>query len=114
MATAQTIPSVRPPDAGASLAVVTLDEGRQPMKKNSLNQNPAFRMNSQITRRDFLNGVALSVGASLLPSELLGQISGPDPSAQEYFLSKGITQHDPSYYPPGLTGMRGSHPGSFE
>lgn len=25
----------------------------------------------------------------------------------------GIAQDDPRYYPPGLTGMRGSHPGSF-
>src|SRR5580700_4723475 len=68
-----------------------------------------------IHRRDFLNGMALAVGASLLPFEdLFGQDSGPDSSAQEYFLSKGITPQDPRYYPPALTGMRGSHPGSFE
>ena len=68
-----------------------------------------------IDRRDFLNGVALTIGSSLLPFErLLGQDPGPDPSAQEYFLSKGITPQDPRYYPPALTGMRGSHPGSFE
>ena len=68
-----------------------------------------------IDRRDFLNGVALTIGSSLLPFErLLGQNPGPDPSAQEYFLSKGITPQDPRYYPPALTGMRGSHPGSFE
>jgi spermidine dehydrogenase len=68
-----------------------------------------------IHRRDFLNGFALTIGASLLPLEaLLGQEASPDSSAQEYFLSKGITQGDPRYYPPALTGMRGSHPGSFE
>jgi spermidine dehydrogenase len=72
-------------------------------------------MRSPIDRRDFLNGVALTIGASLFPFEdLLGQDSGPDSSAQEYFLSKGITQQDPRYYPPALTGLRGSHPGSFE
>jgi spermidine dehydrogenase len=71
-------------------------------------------MTHSITRRDFLNGAALTVGASILPAELLAQNSGPDPSAQEYFLSKGITQQDARYYPPQLTGMRGSHPGSFE
>ena len=72
-------------------------------------------MGCPIHRRDFLNGVAMAVGASLFPfEELLGQDSGPDPSAQEFFLSKGITQQDPRYYPPALTGMRGSHPGSFE
>jgi len=74
-----------------------------------------FQAKSPVHRRDFLNGVAMTIGASLFPlGELLGQDSGPDSSAQEYFLSKGITQQDPRYYPPALTGMRGSHPGSFE
>ncbi len=72
-------------------------------------------MDRQITRRDFLNGVALTAGASLLPLEsLLAQESGPDASTLEPFLAQGITQQDPRYYPPALTGMRGSHPGSFE
>lgn len=51
-------------------------------------------MGRDITRRDFLNGVALTVGASIIPSSLLGTA--------------------PEYYPPALTGLRGSHPGSFE
>lgn len=72
------------------------------------------KMTPPITRRDFLNGVAISVGATLLPSGILAQSSGPDPTDEEYFLSKGITQQDPRYYPPELTGMRGSHPGSFQ
>lgn len=52
----------------------------------------------RITRRDFLNGVALGVaaGTSLSPLELLARTGGG------------------SHYPPALTGMRGSHPGSFE
>jgi len=74
-----------------------------------------FRTKSPVHRRDFLNGVAMTIGASLFPfGELLGQDAGPDSSAQEYFLSKGITPQDPRYYPPALTGMRGSHSGSFE
>ena len=72
-------------------------------------------MKPTITRKDFLNGVALAVGSALLkPLDVLAQNSGPDPTEREYFLSKGITQNDPGYYPPSLTGMRGSHPGSFE
>jgi spermidine dehydrogenase len=53
----------------------------------------------KITRRDFLNGVALGVaaGSSLSPLELLAQ--GAATSAS---------------YPPGLMGLRGSHIGSFE
>jgi spermidine dehydrogenase len=68
-----------------------------------------------ITRRDFLNGVALTVGSSLFPfGQLFAQEKGADPSALEPFLAQGITPQDPRYYPPALTGMRGSHPGSFE
>jgi spermidine dehydrogenase len=68
-----------------------------------------------ITRRDFLNGMALTVGASMLPfAELLAQEQGADTSALEPFLAQGITPQDPRFYPPALTGMRGSHPGSFE
>ena len=68
-----------------------------------------------IHRRDFLNGAALTIGASLFPkNHLFGQGAGPDSSAEEYFLARGITQQDARYYPPALSGMRGSHPGSFE
>jgi spermidine dehydrogenase len=57
----------------------------------------------RITRRDFLNGIAVGAGTSLLaPADLLARV---DPSAPG----------DSSvYYPPTLTGMRGSHAGSFE
>ena len=58
-------------------------------------------MKSKITRRDFLNGAALSLGAaSLAPrSTLAADILG-DPQTL--------------YYPPTLTGLRGSHKGSYE
>jgi len=57
-------------------------------------------MDKGISRRDFLSGVSIAVGASLLP----GTTSAQDVGAQDV----------PGYYPPELTGMRGSHPGSFE
>lgn len=53
-----------------------------------------------IKRRDFLNGVAISVAAGLLPINLLRA----DTRLQQQTL----------YYPPALTGLRGSHQGSFE
>lgn len=53
-----------------------------------------------IRRRDFLNGVAIGGALGLAPVELFGgTASGPA---------------EIPLYPPGLTGMRGSHPGSFE
>jgi spermidine dehydrogenase len=61
-------------------------------------------MHRAIARRDFLNGVALGVGGSLLsPRTLLGL------DADEFAPEKAV-----GYYPPALTGLRGSHPGSFE
>jgi len=57
-------------------------------------------MKYKITRRDFLNGVAIGTGTALLaPAELFGQIPPGRPS---------------DYYPPILTGVRGNHAGSFE
>jgi spermidine dehydrogenase len=57
-------------------------------------------MKYKITRRDFMNGVAVSTAATLLtPYELMAQ------------APPGLTSVD---YPPTLTGMRGNHPGSFE
>ncbi len=57
-------------------------------------------MHRHITRRDFLNGVALTAGATMLPLHLLAAEADPEKS--------------PTYYPPALTGLRGSHPGSFD
>ena len=72
-------------------------------------------MDRKITRRDFLNGVAITLGASLVPGAgLLAQNKGPDRSAQDPLLEQGITPRDPRYEPPNLTGLRGNHPGSFE
>src|SRR5215472_5485839 len=48
----------------------------------------------QLSRRDFLNGIALTIASGFTPAEQLAA--------------------DPRRYPPALTGLRGQHPGSFE
>ena len=64
-------------------------------------------MDRTITRRDFLNGVRIAVGASLVAgSPWLEAFGIPD--------SPFALEKDPGYYPPAKTGMRGSHDGSFE
>ena len=57
-------------------------------------------MHRKITRRDFMNGIAVTAGAAMMPWHMFAQTSE--------------RQNSPHYYPPPLTGMRGSHPGSFE
>jgi spermidine dehydrogenase len=60
-------------------------------------------MDQPIARRDFLNGVAITAG-----SIVSGMLPG---AAAEGLAGQTAPQ---SYYPPRLTGLRGSHPGSFE
>jgi spermidine dehydrogenase len=60
-------------------------------------------MDRHITRRDFINGAAVIVGGAFLAGATFSGSS-----------SKQEPQNQPGYYPPNLTGLRGSHPGSFE
>jgi spermidine dehydrogenase len=65
----------------------------------------ALGMDREIDRRDFLNGLAVGIGA--LGTGAAGRVlaeAGAAPWPQDVA----------GYYPPTLTGMRGSHPGSFE
>jgi spermidine dehydrogenase len=56
-------------------------------------------MKRNITRRDFLNGVAVTAGAAMMPWHL---------------FADGDPVKSPAYYPPALNGLRGSHSGSFD
>ena len=72
--------------------------------------NRALGLPRRITRRDFLNGVALAIGGGLiLPDWGKAMLAGE--SAER--VSAGHTPRH-SYNPPALTGLRGSHVGSFE
>jgi spermidine dehydrogenase len=65
-------------------------------------------MGREITRRDFLNGVSIAVGTSLVAT---------NPTWLEAFgvpQSPFAPEKDPGYYPPAKTGMRGAHDGSWE
>jgi spermidine dehydrogenase len=65
-------------------------------------------MGREITRRDFLNGVAIGVGGTLVAGEI----------GQETLLAAGALdefapEKSPDYYPPAKTGLRGNHDGTF-
>ena len=60
-------------------------------------------MKDRITRRDFLNGTQVAIGASLISPWT--EVFGAD--ASKFRLPD-------DYYPPAKTGLRGSHDGSWE
>jgi spermidine dehydrogenase len=60
-----------------------------------------------ITRRDFLNGVAVAVGGTIAGGLLPEFMATP-------FAGGQAPQDEPGYYPPALTGLRGNHAGTFE
>jgi len=73
-----------------------------PRKSKRSPRDRELGMDRAITRRDFLQGAALGLTAPLLP----GLLQAADPAHPAARVAE--------YYPPALTGLRGSHPGSFE
>jgi spermidine dehydrogenase len=69
-------------------------------------EDRSLGMTRTITRRDFLNGVGVALTGALAPPPWLG--------AWGLEQNAGTPESAPDYYPPIRTGMRGSHPGSFE
>jgi spermidine dehydrogenase len=61
-------------------------------------------MHCPITRRDFLNGVALGVG---------GILAANSPLLAAMAIADYAPEKAPGYYPPALMGMRGNHDGTF-
>src|SRR6267378_1250212 len=61
-----------------------------------------------ITRRDFLNGVAIGVGGTLVAGEI-----GSETLLQAGVLDEFAPEKSPDYYPPAKLGMRGNHDGTF-
>ena len=69
---------------------------------NSHKTDQDLGMHCPISRRDFLNGVALTIGGSMIPRAALALDDAPfDPEKAA------------GYYPPALMGMRGNHDGSY-
>ncbi len=64
-------------------------------------------MHRAITRRDFVQGVAVG-SAGVVAAATLAGCAGGEPGLS------AAAQDASGYYPPRLTGLRGSHPGSFE
>jgi spermidine dehydrogenase len=65
-------------------------------------------LGGDITRRDFLNGVAIGVGGSFLGGAI---------GAEDLLAAAALDQFAPEkaadYYPPARLGMRGNHDGTF-
>jgi spermidine dehydrogenase len=75
---------------------------------NGKDRDRELGMGREITRRDFLNGISIAVGTSLIASNSTWLEAFGVPQ------SPFAPEKDPGYYPPAKTGMRGSHDGSWE
>jgi spermidine dehydrogenase len=67
------------------------------------NTDHELGMDREISRRDFLNGVAIGVGGLMVSH----------PLAEALTFADGGSENGPDYYPPALTGMRGNHDGTY-
>ena len=67
-------------------------------------------MTIKVTRRDLLNGMVIGAGGLVLPAH------GGEPGVSALAAMTNVLDPEglANYYPPTLTGMRGSHVGSFE
>jgi spermidine dehydrogenase len=65
-------------------------------------------MGRAITRRDFLNGVAVGIGGTLASGALGAEALLAAAALDDFAPEKAV-----GYYPPALMGMRGNHDGTF-
>jgi len=70
-------------------------------------------MDREITRRDFLNGVAVGVGGAVAAGALGAEPLLAAGMAGDYPGSDAAPEKAADYYPPAKTGMRGNHDGTF-
>jgi spermidine dehydrogenase len=65
-------------------------------------------MGREITRRDFLNGVAVGIGGTFV-----GGAVATDTLLAAATLDEFAPEKEPNYYPPARMGIRGNHEGTF-
>jgi len=77
-------------------------------RTNDLKKDRELGVNREITRRDFLNGVAIGVGRTLIGGGI-----GTETLIAAAALDEFAPEKARDYYPPGRMGMRGNHDGTF-
>src|SRR5882757_6443354 len=90
-----------------------------PKRQEDKSRDRALGMDRPISRRDFLNGIALGATVAASGPSFAAPLAGAGDAlladaAQPGAAQAGAAQDAFGYYPPLLTGLRGSHPGSFE
>src|SRR5437899_9617504 len=75
---------------------------------SAMKKDKELGMGSNITRRDFLNGVAMGVGGTLVGGSI-----GTETLLAAAVLDEFAPEKAPDYYPPARMGMRGNHDGTF-
>jgi len=85
---------------------------REPRNRERKDQE--LGMHRGITRRDFVNGVAVGIGALSLP-DLASALDGAPKSSSKATAAEAefAPEKAADYYPPAKMGMRGNHDGTF-
>ena len=83
------------------------------MSRNKAPTDRDLGMDRNIARRDFIQG-ALAGATVALTAPMSHAFAMEADTGAAAGLAGAAAQDRPGYYPPLLTGMRGSHPGSFE
>src|SRR5260370_391587 len=76
--------------------------------RSEVKKDKELGMGSDITRRDFLNGVAIGVGGTLVGGSIATETLLAAAALDEFAPEKA-----PDYYPPARMWMRGNHDGTF-
>jgi spermidine dehydrogenase len=71
------------------------------------------KLNREITRRDFLNGVAVGTGSALLNAAGANKVFNAETLLAAAAFDELSPEKSPDYYPPAKMGMRGNHDGTF-
>jgi spermidine dehydrogenase len=70
-------------------------------------------MGRKITRRDFLNGVSVGVGGTVVSASGVSRVFGAESLLAAAVFDELSPENAPDYYPPAKMGMRGNHDGAF-
>src|SRR6267154_4299176 len=95
-------------ESGRTIIFCNSETGTKGQGMSDRETDHELGMNRGITRRDFLNGVAIAAGGTLVGGGI-----GTETLAAAAALDEFAPEKAADYYPPARMGLRGNHDGTF-